>query len=77
MGSVEKTMNYNLKRIREETGISQSQLADQCEMSVRTLQHYEQGNKDINKAAAETLYRIAKVLNCKIVDLLELDRIGQ
>jgi DNA-binding Xre family transcriptional regulator len=32
---------------------------------------YEQRNKDINKASAETLYRISKVLGCTIEDLLE------
>ena len=31
----------------------------------------EPRNKDINKASAETLYRIAKVLGCSIENLLE------
>lgn len=32
---------------------------------------YEQRNKDINKASAETLYRISKVLGCTMEDLIE------
>jgi len=32
---------------------------------------YEQRNKDINKASADTIYRIAKVLGCTMEDLME------
>ena len=32
---------------------------------------YEQHNKDINKAAADTVYRLAKVLGCLMEDLIE------
>lgn len=32
---------------------------------------YEQRNKDINKASAESLYRISRVLGCTIEDLIE------
>jgi hypothetical protein len=32
---------------------------------------YEQRRKDINKASAETLYRIAKTLGCTIEDRIE------
>lgn len=32
---------------------------------------YEQRNKDINKASAETLYKISKVLGCTMEDLIE------
>ncbi len=33
-------------------------------VSLRSIQMYEQRNKDINKASAETLYHIARVLGC-------------
>jgi plasmid maintenance system antidote protein VapI len=33
---------------------------------------YEQRNKDINKANAETIYRIARVLGCAMEELIEL-----
>ena len=61
----------NLKRIRQARGFSQSQLANRAEVDLRSIQMYEQKRNDINKAQAETLYRIARVLGCNIEDLLE------
>ena len=61
----------NLKRFRSAYGCSQSELAKWSGVSLRSIQMYEQRNKDINKASAETLYRISKVLGCTIEDLLE------
>ena len=61
----------NLKRIRSSYGCSQSELAKRSGVSLRSIQMYEQRNKDINKASAETLYRIAKVLGCTIENLIE------
>lgn len=63
----------NLKRIREEAVLSQSQLADLAGISVRTLQAYEQGAKDINKASGITLYNLSKNLKCDMSDLLILE----
>ena len=60
---------------RKAAGLSQSKLAERVGVSFRMIQHYEQGSLDINKAAAETVYRLAKALNCSIEELLELDRI--
>lgn len=59
----------NLKRIRTIYGCSQSELAKKSGVSLRSIQMYEQRNKDINKASVETVYRIAKVLGCTIEDL--------
>ena len=61
----------NLKRIRRSYGCTQAELAKRSGVSLRSIQMYEQRNKDINKASAETLYRIAKVLGCTMEDLLE------
>lgn len=61
----------NLKRIRNTYGCSQSTLAILSGVSLRSIQMYEQKQKDINKASAETLYRISKVLGCTIEDLME------
>ena len=61
-----------LKRLRVDAGISQSQLSELSGVNLRTLQDYEQGQKSINGARAETVYRIAQALNCKVEDLLEL-----
>ncbi len=61
----------NLKRIRTAYGCSQSELAKMSGVSLRSIQMYEQRNKDINNASASTLNAIAKVLGCTIEDLLE------
>ena len=62
----------NLKRIRQANNLSQSQLAEKAEVNFRMIQNYEQGFKDINKAQALTLYKIAQALDCTIEDLLEI-----
>ena len=71
----EKVREYfkdtNLKRIRTAYGCSQAELAKLSGVSLRSIQMYEQRRKDINKASAETLYSIAKVLGCTIEDLIE------
>jgi transcriptional regulator with XRE-family HTH domain len=62
----------NLKTIRQSNNLSQSQLADKSGVNFRTIQNYEQGFKDINKAQAITLYNLAQALNVTIEDLLEI-----
>lgn len=61
----------NLKRIRTESGLTQNQLARESGVSIRMIQHYEQGIKDINVAGALTVYKLSQALNCKVEDLLE------
>ncbi len=61
----------NLKRIRTAYGCSQRKLAEMSGVSLRSIQMYEQRNKDINKAQSDSLYRLAKVLGCFMEDLLE------
>jgi DNA-binding XRE family transcriptional regulator len=61
----------NLKRIRIGYGCTQAALAKLSGVSLRSIQMYEQRNKDINKASVETIHRIAKVLGCTIEDLIE------
>lgn len=61
----------NLKRFRSAYGCSQSELSRRSGVNLRSIQMYEQRNKDINKASAEALYRISRVLGCTIENLLE------
>ena len=63
-----------LQDARKAKGLSQSQLAEAADVSVRMIQHYEQGAKDINQAAGLTLYKISKALNITIEDLLEIEQ---
>lgn len=61
----------NLKRIRTAYGFTQAELAERSGVSLRSIQMYEQRNKNINKASADTIYSLAKVLGCTMEDLIE------
>ncbi|MBE5931261.1 MAG: helix-turn-helix transcriptional regulator [Lachnospiraceae bacterium] len=61
----------NLKRIRTAYGCTQAELSERSGVSLRSIQMYEQRNKNINKASVDTVYNLAKVLGCTIEDLLE------
>mgnify|MGYP003291559486 CR=1 FL=1 len=61
----------NLKRIRTIYGCTQAELAEMSGVSLRSIQMYEQRNKDINKASVDTIYRLAKALGCTVEDLIE------
>lgn len=61
----------NLKRIRLAYGCTQAELANKSGVSLRSIQMYEQRNKDINKASVDTLYRLSKTLGCSMEDLIE------
>lgn len=61
----------NLKRIRTVYGLTQAELAERSGVSLRSIQMYEQRNKNINKASADTIYRLARVLGCIMEDLIE------
>ena len=67
----ERFAETNLKRIRTAYGCSQAELAKRSGVGLRSIQLYEQRQKDINKASAESLYKISKVLGCAMEDLLE------
>ena len=69
----ERNRESNLKRIRTAAGLSQSQLAEETEIPIRTIQQYEQGQKSINRANAEYLIRLSKALYCDPAKLLEYD----
>ena len=61
----------NLKRFRTACGCTQAELAERSGVSLRSIQMYEQRNKDINKAGAASVHSMAKVLGCTVEDLLE------
>ena len=61
----------NLKALRQRSGLSQRELAEQSGVPLRTIQQYEQRQKSINKAQAEYLLMLASTLCCDMEDLLE------
>ena len=68
---INKDEDTNLKKRRKVAGLSQSGLAKEVGVSVRTIQQYEQRQKDINKASAERMLAFAKRLYCDVEDLME------
>lgn len=60
----------NLQEYRKSRGVSQSELAKQAGVNLRTLQDYEQGRKPLGQAAAVTVHKIAKALGVTVEDLI-------
>lgn len=67
---IEKVMASKLQKIRLIAGYSQSQLAEKSGVSLRSIQMYEQGHKDIRKANVSTVIALAQVLGCEIEEFL-------
>lgn len=61
----------NLKLRRQQAGLSQSELAELSGIPVRTIQQYEQRQKNINKAQVEYLFKLSNTLCCEVECLLE------
>ena len=61
----------NLRRFRLLYGCTQEKLSRLSGVSLRSIQMYEQRQKDINRASAESLYRLSRVLGCTMEDLIE------
>ena len=60
-----------LKRVRSYAGISQSELSSITGIPVRTIQQYEQKQKNINNAKVDYILRISRALHCEPEDILE------
>lgn len=61
----------NLQQKRRQAGLSQKQLAELTGIPLRTIQQYEQRQKNINKAQVEYLIQLSKVLCCEVECLVE------
>lgn len=59
-----------LKEVRINAGLSQAALADLSGVSIRMIQHYEQGAKDINGAKLSTLLALCLALHCSLGDII-------
>lgn len=56
---------------RKRLGLSQKELAAISGVNIRTLQQYETGAKDINRAAADKVASLSKALFCRVTQILE------
>ena len=61
----------NLKRKRNQAGFSQKELAELSGVPMRTIQQYEQRQKNINKAQVEYLLKLSSALCCEVESLIE------
>ena len=60
-----------LRKLRLKNGLSQSALAGASGVPLRTIQQYEQRQKDINKARFEYIIMLSTALNCEPAELFE------
>ena len=65
----------NLQTIRKSKNLTQLQLVELSGVNRSLITKYESGEKNINRAAAETLYKLSLVLDCSVEDLLEKESI--
>ena len=70
-GSGGRSGDTPLKQMRVKNGLSQSALAKASGIPVRTIQQYEQRQKDLSRARAEYLIMLAAALHCSPSSLLE------
>ena len=59
-----------LKWMREYKGLTQQELSDNSGVSLRSIQMFEQGNRDINKAQVITVLQLAEALECDVYDII-------
>ena len=60
-----------IQEYRKRIGMSQRALSEAAGVNLRTLQQYEIRDKDINKAAAEKVVALSRVLGCRPEDIME------
>ena len=65
----------NLKKIRNDRGMTKVGLADKSNVSVNIIAKYETGERDIDKASIENLSKLASTLGVKISDILENNKL--
>ncbi len=58
------------KRLRTYAGISQKELAQRSGVPIRTIQQYEQGQKQLSHARADVVVKLSRALYCNVEDLI-------
>lgn len=66
-----KRVHSYLKAFRMKMGYTQNELAEITQIPVKTIQQYEQRQKNINNANVEYIINLSKALCCSPTDLLE------
>ena len=68
-------MATKLKEARLAAGMMQKELSDAAGLPLRTLQHYEQGRRNLDGAALDTILNLCIALRCtpdQVVDNREV-----
>ena len=60
--SGDASVSRRIKYYRQQKGMTQAQLAEAAEVSLKTLQKYESGERSIQRARTDTVLRLAGVL---------------
>ncbi len=58
---------------RKKAGLSQSKLSEASGVNLRTIQQYENGQRNIDGARLEILCNLAAAMGCTLYDVLESD----
>lgn len=66
-------MESKIAHYRKNKGMTQQELADLSDVKLRSLQRYESGERDVNKAHAILIYKIANALGVEVEDILNLE----
>jgi len=59
-----------LNRLRLYAGLTQKELSERTDIPLRTIQQYEQGQKDISHARADSIVKLAKALYCNVEEII-------
>lgn len=60
----------SLRTFRKKEKLTKTQLSDLTGISMRTIDDYETGKRDINGAKIKTLLKLCKALSCRLEDIL-------
>lgn len=64
-----------LKLMRIRRGMKQTDLAAASGVPLKCIGNYEQLRRDINHARVDIVYRLAVALDCRMEDLLEIEKL--
>lgn len=67
----ETNQDSALKRMRKLANLTQKELAETTGIPIKTIQQYEQKQKDINRASVDYIISLSRALNCDMELLIE------
>ena len=67
--TIKKTLSLNIKKYRAKLDLTQEEAAEKADLSLNYWQRLEMVSQD-DLPSLPTLGKIAKILNCKLPDLL-------